>query len=94
MSGNGVRDTRLERVVRRDISETEWTQGMVTREYWTTKDTQLVLDKRNEDDSDAVVTQYEDGDGVTQRSTETRDVGTQRSDLDEVWERWPRLNKT
>jgi hypothetical protein len=57
---------------------------MVTREYRTTKDTQLVLDKRNEDDSDAVVTQYEDGDGVTQRSTKTRDVGTQRSDLDEA----------
>jgi len=57
---------------------------MVTQEYRTTKDTQLVLDKRNGDDSDAVVTQYEDGDGVTQRSTETRDVGTQHSDLDEV----------
>jgi hypothetical protein len=34
------------------------------QEYWTTRDTQQILDKCNEDDSDTVVTQYKDGDRV------------------------------
>jgi hypothetical protein len=35
-------------------------------------DTQLIPNKHNEDNDNRVVTQYEDGDGMIQRSIETR----------------------
>jgi len=50
-----------------------------------TKDTQLRLDRHNEDQGNIVVTQYKGKDIVMQLSMETQDdVGTQHKDLDKV----------
>jgi hypothetical protein len=48
------------------------------------RDTQLRLDKCNEDDGDVVVMQYDSEGIVTQLSMEMQDVRTQHKDLDRV----------